>query len=180
MRAWLVHIVFAAILVGSLAARGRAPDVLTERGGLEPSVLRVARSQGLAFRGYTTIADTGRSALVFEAPGCTQPVRVVLRLLTFEEEPFAQLTPDQGYVRRYVYTDHTWDEPHRLAVWVQRIKYEVLAIFGQAQFFPSWHLIQIEAPTDCRVADTIDWRMVWNRDYLKAMSAADVDAVSGY
>jgi hypothetical protein len=177
MKAWPVHVVFAIILVGSLAARGRATDVLMERGSLEPAVLRVARSHGLAFREYETISDTGRRALVFEAPGCAQPMRVVLRLTTFEEEPFTRLAPDRDYVRRYIYIEHTWDQPNRLAVWIQRIKYEVLATFGQTQYILSWHLLQVELPRGCQVTDAIDWRTVWNRDNL-ASAEADTEAIT--
>jgi hypothetical protein len=177
MKAWSVHVVFATILVGSLAARGRATDVLIERGNLEPAILRVARSHGLAFREYETISDTGRRALVFEAPGCAQPMRVVLRATTFEEEPFEQLAPQRDYVHRYVYIERTWDQPNRLAVWIQRMKYEVLAMFGQTQYIPSWHLLQVELPPDCQVTDAIDWRPVWNRDYL-ASAAADTEAIT--
>jgi hypothetical protein len=177
MRAWAVHVAFASILVGSLAAKGRTTDVLLERGSLEPAVLRVAQSHGLAFREYETISDMGRRALVFEAPGCAEPVRVVLRATTFEEEPFTELAPERNYVHRYIYIEHTWDHPDRLAVWIQRMKYEVLATFSQTQYIPSWHLLQVELPPGCQVADAIDWRTVWNRDYL-ASTGADTEAIT--
>jgi hypothetical protein len=68
MKAWLLHVVFATILVGSLAAKERTADMLVESGNLEPAVLRVARSHGLAFREYITITGTDVRALVFEPP----------------------------------------------------------------------------------------------------------------
>jgi hypothetical protein len=150
MKAWSVHVVFATILVGSLAARGRATDVLIERGNLEPAILRVARSHGLAFREYETISDTGRRALVFEAPGCAQPMRVVLRTTTLEEEPFEQLAPQRDYVHRYVYIERTWDQPNRLAVWIQRMKYEVLGIRPTAAA-ASISFTVATAHTGCRI-----------------------------
>jgi hypothetical protein len=166
MKAWPVHAIFAAILVGSLIVRGRVADVIGKQDNLEPGVLWVARSHGLAFRDYATIADTGRRALVFEAPGCAKPVRIILRLLTFEEEPFTLIPAERDYIRRYVYIDHTWSHPQRLAVWAQRIKYEVLATLGLTAYVPYWHLLQVELPRDCPVADAVDWRMAWRRDYL--------------
>ena len=177
MKAWPVHAIFATILVCSLAARARTTDVLIEHDSLEPAVLRVARLHGLAFREQVTIAGTDRRALVFEAHGCSRPVRIGLRLLTFEEEPILQSTTEQGYVRRYVYIDHSWDRPNRLAVWVQRIKYEVLATFGQTQYIPSWYLLRIESPPDCQVANAIDWRIVWNRDYLASAVEAEREII---
>jgi hypothetical protein len=164
MRAWPAHAVFALILVGSLAMRERAPDVLAERDDLAPAVLQVARSNGLMFREYTSVAKTGRRALVFEAPACTQPVRIILRSLTFDEASFNELALEPNYTRRYVYIDHTWDRPQRTAVWVQRVKYGVLATLGQTQYIPSSNLLQIELPADCSDAEAIDWRIAWNSD----------------
>ncbi|MGA2795899.1 MAG: hypothetical protein ABSE69_20815 [Roseiarcus sp.] len=177
MRGWPAHVVFATILMGSLAAQERAADVLVESGSLEPAVLRVARSQGLAFREYTTITDANIRALVFEAPGCSRPVLVIVRFVTFEEEPILRSTPEQGYVRRYVYIERTWDKPDRLAVLAQRVKYGMLAMFGLTRYAPSWHLLQIEAPSDCQSAGTIDWRLVWNRaDLTAARPRPDISA----
>lgn len=41
----MLHVAFVIILVGSLGARERAGDVLSERGSHEPAVISVARSQ---------------------------------------------------------------------------------------------------------------------------------------
>jgi hypothetical protein len=168
MRAWPVHAVFVLILVGSLFMRERAHDVLAERDDLAPAVLRVARSHGLTFREYSSVAETGRRALVFVAPACTQPVRIVLRSLTFDEESFNELALEPNYTRRYVYIDHTWDRPERTAVWVQRVKYGVLATLGQTRYVPSSNLLQIELPADCSDAQAIDWRMAWDGDIAAA------------
>jgi hypothetical protein len=171
MRAWPLHVVFATILVGSLAAKEQAADVLVESGNLEPAVLRVARSHGLAFREYTTIADTGVRALVFEAPGCSRPVLVALLLVTFDQEPVVRSALEQGDALRYAYIDRVWDKPDRLAVFVERVKYAALAMFSLTRYVASWHLLLIESPSRCQVADTIDWRIVWDRDYLSANRA---------
>lgn len=175
MRAWLVHVVFAAILVGSLAANGLGADLLVENGNLESAVLRVARSNGLVFRGNTTITSADPGALAFVAPGCSRPVRIVLLRATFDQEPIVRYAREQGDVVRYVYIDHTWDAPHRLAVFVQRMKYAALMAVGLTRYMPSWHLLLIESPAHCQVTDAIDWRAAWDRDYLKA-TEADVRA----
>lgn len=88
MKFWTLHAVFAIILVGSLGARERAGDVLSEGDGLEPAVavIRVARSHGLVFRRYMTIADTDVRALVFESPGCSQPVLAILLSGAFDQD----------------------------------------------------------------------------------------------
>jgi hypothetical protein len=172
VRAWPIHTVFAVIVIGSLVLRERSSDVLVERDDLAPAVLQVARSNGLSFREYAAVAETGRRVLVLDAPACAQPVRIVLRSLTFDEESFNELTLEPNYIRRYVYIDRVWDRPQRTAVWVQRVKYGVLATLGQTQYNPTSNLLQIERPADCSVAEAIDWRMAWDRDYV---TAADDD-----
>ena len=172
MRAWPLHVVFAIILVGSLATNVRTTEVLVEKGDLEPAVRRVARLHGLAFQEYVTVADTDVRALVFEAPGCSRPVLVVSLLVTFDQESVVRSAREPDYALRYVYINHTWNRPDRLAVFVERIKYAALATFGLTQYVPTWHLLLIEAPSHCEIADAIDWRIVWNRDYLRATGAA--------
>lgn len=173
MRTWPLHVVFAIILVASLAARERATDVLAESGNLEPAIMRVALSHALTFQQYTTITGTDVRALVFEAPGCSRPVLVVSLFTTFDQEPIVLSAREHGDVLRYVYIDRAWDKPDRLAVFVERIKYAVLATLGLTRYVPSWHLLLIKSPSPCRVADAIDWRPVWNRDYLTANKADD-------
>ena len=168
MRAWPLHIVFATILVGSLAAKERAADVVVEvdNGALEAAVTRVARSHGLAFREYLTFAGNV-PALAFEAPGCSRPVLVVLRV-TFDYEPVMQSARGQGDLLRYVYIDRSWEKPDRLAFFVDRMKYAALATFGLTRYVPSGHLLLVESPPRCQAADAIDWRNVWDRDYVGA------------
>lgn len=171
MKAWAAHAVFATILVGSLAARERSaaplPDSL-----LEPAVLRVAESHGWGLREYRTTSGMSMMSrsLVFDAPGCSQPVLVSLRLSTFEEETLMGST-ETGYARRYVYFDRTWDTPDPRAAVVERMKYAALAMFGLTRYSPSWYLLQVEAPANCRAAAAMDWRSVWNRDDLAAAQA---------
>jgi hypothetical protein len=141
----------------------KTPDALSSPVNLEPAVFRIARLHGLAFREYVPVADTGRSALVFEAPGCAKPLRVFIRALNAN---FVQIVPAPDYSRRYVYIDRSWDRPRQLAAWVQKIKYEVLLALGQTSYLPGGDILQLELPPNCPEIETIDWRMVWSRTYL--------------
>ena len=171
MRLWAAHAVFATILVGSLAARERAAEPLADSVSLlESTVLRVAASHSWGLREYRTTSGMVSRTLVFEAPGCSQPVQVGLRLSTFEEETLAEST-QPGYVRRYIYFDRTWDAPAPRAAFVQRTKYRALAMFGLTVYAPSWYLLKVEAPANCQSADAMDWRSIWNRDALPAAQA---------
>jgi hypothetical protein len=171
MRAWPLHVVFATILVGSLAAKERTADMLldVDNAELEAAVTSVAQSQGLAFRENVTVANL--PALVFEAPGCSRPVLVVLRI-SFDDEPLVRPAREQGDVLRYVYLDRSWETPDRLAFFIERMKYAALATFGLTRYVPSGHLLLVDAPSQCQAANAIDWRNVWNRDYVGATGGA--------
>ena len=167
MRALALHCVFALVLVGSLFTRARATDVLFDSVDLEPAVIRVARSQGLDYRGYTMVPNTDVRALVFEAFDCPRPLLVVLLSAAFDQDPTVRSAREPRFAPRYVYINSTWDQPRRLAVFVKRMKYSVLAVFGLTRYAPSRYVLLVESPPQCHVADAIDWRNVWNLDYLR-------------
>jgi hypothetical protein len=176
MKPWPVHVVFAIILVGSLAAKERTTDVLVDGTNLEPTVIRVARSQGLVFREYTTIADTDVRALAFEASACSRPLLVVLLSVTFDQELVVRLAGSARQPNsklRYVYIDGIWDQPQRLTVFVKRMKYTALAVFGLTQYAPHRWVLLIESPPQCQISDDIDWRDVWNADQLRATEVGE-------
>src|ERR1700730_12137624 len=112
MRAWPLHVVFPTLLVGLLAAKERAADTLVDVDNVElkTAVTRVAQSHGLAFREYVTVVNL--PALVFEAPGCSRPVLVVLRM-SFDDEPFLRSARERGDMLRYVYIGRSWETPNR-------------------------------------------------------------------
>ena len=163
MRAWPARVIFASLLVGSLAAKDRTTDVLVESGSLEPAVIRIAQSGGLAFRQRTTINGTDIPALVFDAAGCSQPVLVALLSLTLEEEPAIRSAREPGYALRYFYIERSWEDPPRVAVYVERIKYAALAVLGFTRFTPFRQVLLVESPPHCRVANDVDWPLVWRR-----------------
>jgi hypothetical protein len=126
----------------------------------------------LDLREYKKTSGMTSRTLVFEAPGCSQPVTVSARLSTFEEESLMEHDPVQGYTRRYIYFDRSWDTPEPRAAFAQRMKYSALAMFGLTEYVPSRYLILVEAPKNCRAAEAIDWRSAWKRSYLAADATA--------
>jgi hypothetical protein len=167
MRIWAAHAVFATILAGSLAAQARRVEPLDDNeSALEAAILRVAGSHDWRLRDYVTTGGMLSQTLVFEAPGCSQPVFVGLRLSTFEEEALTGNGPEPGYALRYAYFDETWDRPQPRAAGVTRLKYGVLATLGLTEYAPSRHLLMIDAPADCRTAN-LDWRPIWTQAELE-------------
>jgi hypothetical protein len=177
MRAWALHVAFATILAGSLAAKERGADVLVRHDNLQPAVTRVARSHGLAFRDAVTLPGSSIRALVFEAPGCARPVLVAVLSVVIDLEPILRAAREQGDVLRYIYIGRSWEKPDRLGVFVERMKYAAIAPFGLTRYVPSQDLLMVESPSRCPAADAVDWRDVWNRDYLGA-APADAEAAA--
>ena len=160
------HGVFAAILLASLAVQQRAADVRYDDASvLEPSILRVASSHGLTLREYRATGGMTPRGLIFEAPGCRQPVQINSLLSTFEEESLMDNAPGHGNAR-YIYFDQSWVSPNPRAAFVQRMKYRALAMFGLTEYVPSKYLLRVEAPIDCQTVADIDWSSVWSRKYL--------------
>jgi hypothetical protein len=163
MRAWLARAVLASLLVGSFAAKDRTTDLFAETPKLEPAVIRVARSGGLAFRHKITIAGTDIPALVFDAAGCSQPVLVVFLSLTLEEDPAVRSAREPDYALRYIYIERSWEEPPRLTVYFERVKYATLSVLGLTHFIPFRQLLLVEIPPHCSTASGVDWQHVWLR-----------------
>jgi hypothetical protein len=75
---------------------------------------------------------------------------------------------EERNVRRYVYIDRSWQKPDRLAFFVQRMKYALLKTFRLTRYDPNPRVLLVDAPLGCQIVDRIDWRNVWNRDYIAA------------
>ena len=166
MRAWPLHVVFASMLVGSLATKELAADAPVDEADFDPAVIRVARAQGLAFREYSTFTGTNVRAMAFEAPGCSRPVQVVVTYEDLGQGAILGVGGEEGDVLRYVYIDRSWDKPDRLALYLQRMKYALLKTFRLTRYDPDPRVLLVDAPPGCQVADAIDWRNAWNRDYV--------------
>jgi hypothetical protein len=163
MKAWPLHLAFATLLAGSLAAKNRGANMLVRHDDLESSVTRVASSHALAFRDQITLPGSSIRALEFAAPGCARPVRVVVLSVIIDVEPLLRAAREQGDTVRYIYIGRSWQQPDRLSVFVERAKYAALASFGLARYVPSQEMLLVESPSGCQAANGVDWRNVWNR-----------------
>jgi hypothetical protein len=123
MRVLAFHAVFAAILIGSLVAHERATGVLVNDLRLqEQAVFRAARSHGLILHEHQT--ESKFLNLVLEGSGCSQPVTIIFRSITFEEQAAIQPDADLGYVRRYFYIELKSEKADPWTVWIERVKYD--------------------------------------------------------
>jgi hypothetical protein len=175
MRVYLVHTVFAVILLGTLLANDRAADMAIESDDIEPAAIRLARSHGLVLRGDAPATDANFRVLTFDAQSCAAPILVVLLSVTFEQEALVRsLLAKQHDVLRYVYLDRSWDMPDRFAVFVEWKKHRILSALGLTPYVATKNMLLLASPPNCHAADTIDWKVVWDRNYLAA-ARADYD-----
>jgi hypothetical protein len=172
MKTWLAHTIFGILLVASVAANERTADVLSENDNIEPAVIRVARSHGLTLSEELPVTNAVRTML-FQAPACARPVMISLLSVTFEEEPFIRSIGRQGDVVRYVYLDRIWNVPDRFAIFFEWKRHKALALLGLTQYASFNKLLRLASPPGCEVANAIDWRIVWSRDYLATVHDAE-------
>ncbi len=83
-----------------------------------------------------------------------------------------EYSTERGYLRRHIYFDRTWDRPEPWQAFIERIKYRVFTMLRLTEYEPSQNLLMVEAPAHCQAAEAIDWRPVWNRDYVAAAQAS--------
>lgn len=164
MRRWAGHAIFAALLVGSLAMKAVAGDRLMDNGDLEPAVMQLAQSRGLAFREIAGNPHDKMHALVFDAPGCATPIVIAQLDITFEQAQALHLGA-LGYTLRYAYLDRKWTTPDHAGVFMARMETAALGAVGLTRLMPSWHMLAISYAPDCHAADAMDWSPVWDRDF---------------
>jgi len=92
-------------------------------------------------------------------------VLVALLSLTLEEEPAIRSAREPGYTLHYVYIRRSWEKPHRMAVYVERIRSDALAVLGFTRFTPFRRVLLVESPPHYRVTDDVDLQFVWSEAY---------------
>lgn len=160
----LLHTIFAGILVTSVVTAGRSADVLSERDDIEPAVMRIARLHGLTLQEEVPAVREPLRTLAFEAPGCEEPLLITFLHVTFEEEPLIRTIEGERSVVSYVYLDHVWNGPDRLAIFFEWKIHKTLRLLNLTRYVPSRYVLRLASPPSCRLFDTIDWRDVWKRD----------------
>jgi hypothetical protein len=166
MKGWLLHTIFAVILITSVAANGRAGDVLSEAVDIEPAIIRAAQSRGMTLLKKPANTEPDQT-LIFDAPACARPVLISLLFVTFDQEPLVREVGEPGDLVRFIYLDHSWSAlPNRLTVFLERKKHQALELFGLTPYVPLRYMLRLSWAPGCEIVRSVDWRIVWKRDYL--------------
>lgn len=171
MSRWIGHALFVLILAASLIANGQTAETPSGREALSAAVITVAQANGLAFAGAATVAQGTAPALAFTSKTCAAPVLVGFLSVTFEQVPLLEAANSAGRTLRFVYYDRSWQRPSRAAIFWERKSQAAMAVFGLTANVPSNYMLLVSSPPGCRVADGVDWRLVWNRRYLAGLPA---------
>jgi hypothetical protein len=163
MKPRLIHIVFGAILLASIAVDRQAGDVLDQNDDIAPAVIRVAQSHGLTLAEEPLATEQGARRLYFNAPDCGQPVSIAFLSVTMEEEPLMRATGRQSDVVRYAYLDRSWDAPDRFAAFFIWKEHRALLLLGLTPYVATRYMLRVSSPSGCRSIDNIDWQDVWKR-----------------
>jgi hypothetical protein len=170
VKARVGHALFALILTGSVLTNTRSDDPPAEANQLAAAIIDVARSNNLSFRGQTTLANLGLATLAFDAKGCREPISIALLSIDLEQLPWLRTLNPENQTLRLIYYDRRWREPDRVSIFWEHKKQQALAVVGLTSSVPSPYLLGITAPSGCNVADTIDWRQIWDRRYLTSLA----------
>lgn len=178
----IVRGVLLVALLLSLAIRfqsSRAREVLVTEFDAGAAIAQVLRSHGLQLRKNPVEPPKVLSVVVyFQRPECDRVSLVFPYFISAETEPLLARVTEPGSARHYYYLDSSWNDQHRVSMFLEWARYAVLDLFGASPYLPVKTAIVLADPPDCRPADVIDWRALWKKHPAHNLAHSD-GAASG-
>ena len=169
-------------LLLSLAIRfqsNQARETLISEFDASSAVAQVLRSHGLQLRENPVKPPLLLSVVVyFQRPECDRVSLVFPYFINAETEPLLSRVTEPGFERHFYYMDLSWPEQHRVAMFLEWAKYAVLDLVGKSPYIPTKKAIVLADPPNCRPADMIDWRTLWEKKRLREKKRLPVNAGS--
>jgi len=165
---WVWRAVFATILIATAGIDLYSADRQAGEKYRESVVIRLAESRGLLYRQTRSLSNGLLTSIVFEAAGCSRPIQVVPLNLTLETAPLLHLVDEPGDIRRFVYIERDSPEKEGFRVFLEYAKHTALGMVGLSPYFAYPTLVMATEPPDCRAVESVDWRLIWSRDYTAA------------
>jgi hypothetical protein len=164
----VVRGVLLIALLLSLAIRfesNRAREVLMTEFDASAAITRVLQSHRLELRENPVKPPLVLSVVVyFQRPECDRASLVLPYFINAETEPLLTRVTEPGFERHFYYMEGSWREQHRVSMFLEWMKYAVLDLFGASPYVPVKKAIVMVDPPNCRPADVIDWRVLWEKD----------------
>jgi hypothetical protein len=167
---WMWRTIFATMLVMTVGIDLQSYDPPREVSDLALTVVRLLESRGLAYQQTRSLSNGLLTSMVFEAKGCSRPVQVVPLDFTFEKAPLLYLVDEPGDVRRFIYFERNSPIGDRIGILVEHVKQKILALLGRSRYFSSPTFLVVTEPPNCRAAEDVDWRLIWDREYRDGAS----------
>ena len=147
------------------------------------AIAQVLQDHGLELRENPVKPPRVLSAVVyFQRPECNRTSLVVPYFINAEVEPLLARVTEPDFDRHFYYMDSSWQEQHRVSMFLEWAKYAVLDLLGASPYVPVKKAIVLADPPNCHPANAIDWRALWEknrpRDAANRSSAAPEPAPS--
>jgi hypothetical protein len=128
------------------------------------AVAQVLRNHGLELRENPVKPPRVLSVVVyFQRPECDRVSLVLPYFINAEAEPLLARVTEPGFDRHFYYMDSSWQEQHRVSMFLAWAKYAVLDLLGASPYVPVKKAIVLADPPDCSPSVAIDWRPLWEK-----------------
>ena len=166
-----IRAICALILVLTVAVRfqaDRTRQTMMSEFDASSAIAEVLRSHGLQLRDNPVKPPRLLSVVVyFQRPECDRASLVFPYFINAEAEPLLAHVTEPGFDRRFYYMDSSWPEQHRVSMFLEWLKYAALDLVGASPYVPVKTAIVLADPPNCRPAEIIDWRVLWEKGRLR-------------
>jgi hypothetical protein len=104
-----------------------------------------------------------------EVPRCGGIVQVMPLRLAVWEGTWLREALDPRASRRFVYLDGAWPDVDRIGMRLEWLKHKALSVVGMSRYVAGPFALLLVGPPGCRVAEVVDWRMMWDRQALSQL-----------
>jgi hypothetical protein len=167
----VIRCVLLLALLLSLTIRfqsNRARETVMNEFDAGAGIAQVLQSHGLQLRENPVKPPKVLSVVVyFQRPECDRASLVLPYFINAEAEPLLARVTLPGSERHFYYLDKAWPEQHRVAMFLAWAKYAVLDLLGASPYVPVKRAIVLADPPNCRPAEIIDWRVLWEKNRLR-------------
>jgi hypothetical protein len=174
MKSAVVRFALLSLIVATVAIRVHAVsarDSLVASFDVDLALKSLIESQGFPLKPNPAKPATILSmAVYFQRPDCAEPSVVVPFSLNFEALPFlARIVPSQSYTQTFLYLDGEWPTQSRIRMFIEWLKHAVLEVTGNTRYLPVKTAVVLAEPSSGRGLAPIDWRLIWDKDWNRAL-----------
>lgn len=106
------------------------------------------------------------SAVYFQRPECSESSVVTPFSLNYEALPLlARMVPIERYAHRFAYLDGSWPEQNRVLMFAEWLGHATRNLADMTRYLPVKTAVVVADPAACRIVTSIDWRLVWDREW---------------